>query len=433
MNFAIKDDAYLVRQFPQEELEVVCSNEGLSLKKRGLLDRIKSYFGGEEKVQRSLRFKKYVDGALCSPRFERDWKEQAIFYTGIEKWNTHRKKEIRHIANVFLGKLAEKCSKLREKYLQTVKKEPSGQKSARAFWAFKKAESDYSEGAGMNPVAATRGISEATFGVSLNGKEKITVCKAKRKDTRRINEKTFGLRPQWEVCLNDPRQAESVSFMLDQQFGFDLVPPTDTDENGFSVQLFEPRGVEGHKSAIQKRIDLNPEEIEKMQIMALFNYLAGDLDGKDDSWKILFSPEGRIEKVVKYDNGNTFPAVRLNKKKDWYTLRKTFSWKKHEWAKSPLSPQKGGHLDQILTKLQDPRQLNRFICEVKEKYPQFWTEDRICLLKERASLILAASRLHLSLEDLGSVYSTEYFQEVEQDTELEALAKIQLKRFDSTL
>ncbi len=256
-------------------------------------------------------------------------------------------------------------------------------------------------------IPAGAGVNGALFGHGLDGRRTM-VRKDHGKDPRFVNEgTTLILRSQEEVCKNDPRQAETVAYEASDFFGFDVVPPTDTDEKGHSYQIFEAGGQSADNAGIKNREHFSPDELEQLQIMAIFDYLIGDLDGHDNNWNVHFKGDSTtIDRVVKFDNGNSFPEKSLGIR-DALTLPKTFAWKNHRWAQKKLIPAPGSRLEKILKELFDPQEQSRFWTKIADKYPVFISTERISLMTERIAIIHAVRERKMSIAQLGEIYSIE--------------------------
>lgn len=279
----------------------------------------------------------------------------------------------------------------------------------RYLWKWKKAEVDYAKEKGIDWVKLGGGVTGTKAGRDCDERT-LMVIKTNSKDPRFINERWIPRhRSQEQVCSNDPRQAEAVAFAASDFFNFDVVPPTYTDENGYSMQLYEDDGVEAHKTSVKTWSNYSSEDLERLQLMAVFNYLIGDLDGKDDSWKMILE-QGRLIDIVKFDNANSFPEYPLERLRDWLTLRKTYAWKNHRWAQERLNPIPGSRLDRALKRLCNQQNLNDFMLMINETYPGFFTGNRINLFMDRVGLIKAVREMKLPLSELGDIYGREHFE-----------------------
>lgn len=392
----LKDAAHdltLLSNCTVSELDVAEDAQGrIILVQLSKIQRLVNWILGENS-HRIARLKAYGEQALVATDLGLNRFKTTQYYKSIAGWTTG--------ADV---KIQQQYQASKEEYERVLQETPN----AKSELAQKKWEMLYIESQLANEFkAAGSGVNGARLGQGLDGRT-IMVRKDHEKDPRLVNEgTTLIFRSQEEVCRNDPRQAEAVAFEASDFFDFDVVPPTNTDERGHSYQEFVEGGQSAKHAAVKTIANLTPDEIEKLQTMAIFDYLIGDLDGHDNNWNVHFDIHGQIQKVVKFDNGNSFPEKPLDKIRDHLTLDKTYAWKAHLWAKQKLNPSSGSKLEKILNKLILPENQIEFWVRVQKKYPNFVTTERVKLMSDRIALIAAARSRRLSIADLGEIYHSQ--------------------------
>lgn len=408
-------DLKLLRTHSEEKLDVVETRNGIFLRKMDIFERIVNWFFGWNS-QRYARLEAYKNQAVASAQTvneDLNYIPTFQFFSAIRKWEKIPSDE--RVTEIIRSALRHNLKKANREY-HSKRDEWHTPKSeiSRAFWERQVAESLYAEELGQKAEKATSGVNGTHFGMSLN-KAKITVIKPNAKDPRVFNEdSTLILRSQGKVCNHDPRQAEAVAFQASEFFDFDIVPATYTDEDGVSIQLFTPNAVPSNdrEAQIREREDFDADELEHLQLMAIFNYFSGDLDGKDDNWLVQVE-DGKVVGIVKIDNGSSFPDLPLSKIRDWWTLKKTYAWKNHKWAKKPLNIRPGSRIEHVLKLITDERKMIEFQVHVQTMYPEFWTQNRINLMRERIATIRAIHTSYQPLSLLAEIYSKEFWEKHE--------------------
>lgn len=267
---------------------------------------------------------------------------------------------------------------------------------------------------GVTPRPIGSGVNGACFARDFNGRP-LWVMKSQGVDTRPAwkTEKIIGERTQPEVCQNDPRQAGAVVSIADQFFGFGIVPHTRTDSRGYSYQEFvnsldATKARSGSERKLLKdRTLFSHSELVLLQLKAILNSFTGDLDQKIDKLRYVVDERRMIVSIYETDNDNTFPNAPLTSK-DLQILKKN-EWKEHHWAQIPFVPSE--KIDEVLSKLFDPRKIQMFISEVSRVYPNFWEgEHRIRLMYERIATIKMCIEFGYTPFQLGVIYGREVLE-----------------------
>lgn len=432
---SIEQDLHLLKSCDESDLDVVIHVAGISLKKLSFFEKFINFFKFGASSERLKRLAAYMDRACHQNAIPLMSDHQIQFYQSLRKWKRIDSGSCANILKIFFASKFTSAKKVYEEstreytnakllYLQArrdlgddhpslvdLEKRLLLAKMMRdeSCWKYRVAETELARERGAVLEKSGKGVTGTQFGKGLDN-SRLTVVKMNSKDPRFFNERFIpNHRSQEQLCRNDPRQAEAVAFLMSQIFGFDIVPPTYLDENGYSVQLFDSRGSEAHRTNISEKTRFSEDELELLQIMALFNYLTGDLDGKDDNWKIVYNGDRRIVDIVKFDNGNSFPELPVEKR-DFMTLEKTYAWKKHKWAQMPILTKPGSKMGKILSKIFDPRLIDHFQGLVQSMCPGFFSEKRKNFMLSRLATIKAVAQLNRPMSDLGNVYGPEHFE-----------------------
>jgi len=427
------EDFVLLYSHSDKNLDVMLDGSGMQLRKLTFWERLFNWIPCLNKG-RIARLTAYVNRIYNQPLQLSD-ADAKKFYSKLRAWK-HIKVDLSKFSEPILERLSPDFFEARTafKYVSEQfisrkdsldREELKQAKSSydRHLWKALYAETQLAAELGIGPELTKGGVNGAKFGLGLDGK-KLLVIKENGVDRRpRWKTEAFvkGQRTQPQVCDHDPRVAGAVAYMASEHFGFDIVPPTFTDGRGVSAQLF----INDVKPADQglfglfgktKLSDRDPEkltsnEMELLQIKAVFNYLVGDLDGKDDKLFLQIEKNGHFSKIYETDNDNTFPEKPLSKKTDFVTVFfKIHQWKNHKWAKEKLVPMMSPKLFAILEKLYNPHEMEMFRAQVESRYPGFFSEGRWNLLQERLALIKTACDRQLPVSKLGKVYSREYYE-----------------------
>lgn len=142
--------------------------------------------------------------------------------------------------------------------------------------------------------------------------------------------------------------AEVAAYLLDQHLGFNITPPSQRTnflgEEG-TFQLF----VIGRKEAkdliklgFDKKTNYNENEIYKFQLMAVFDYLIGNLDRHEENWFVEISEKSNendpaFTNLNCIDNANSFP-IKHPSKTTFLNLIKL--WNQYKWRKLKIADQK---------------------------------------------------------------------------------------------
>ena len=237
----------------------------------------------------------------------------------------------------------------------------------------------------------------------LNGKN-IGIFKPNQKNIgliRRIK-RIFGQTKFLSSHKNADNIGEVAAFEMDQEFGFGLTPATDIatiESNKGSFQLF----VSGYKEAknkprlSDKTAEYTERELDIFQRMTIFDYLLGNLDRHSENWFVRTDENGKIDKIVTIDNGNSFPYMLPGR----FSLSKTYQydWKKFHISQERLTEESKRFIREELTEAR----LDNFINKLKEdaKYGTFLDKNIEINLRSRFSLLKELN--FISPHDLGNI------------------------------
>lgn len=408
-------DAQVLEGASFSELDVVrTENNKAQLVTIGRCQRFKNWFfsllGYPD--PRMNRINKYLELVYRKP-LELDVGRQLKFYRRLKESGGATVKYGR-LSEEILKKLSPDLVDARASY-ENAKRNPRALTSLqmREFeWMLTVEEESLAEKLGIAPLKAGGGVNCKYIGRGLDERNLVIINTKHPSEIHRIfDEHIIGQRTQPEICCNDPREAGAAATHASERFGFHIVPPTFTNEKNHGIQLFIPDSIAADKAKFDGKLlkdrpleTFSEKELEMLQKKALFNYLVGELDGKDDKLRLVVK-DGRIEAVYETDNDNTFPKHHLSTKTDGWTLRKTHAWKNHLWARTPLLETPG--IDAILRKITNPKELNLFIIEMQTNYPSLCNPEWGRLLKWRVNVIKAVQMHGLPLSVLGAVYGPE--------------------------
>lgn len=144
--------------------------------------------------------------------------------------------------------------------------------------------------------------------------------------------------------------SEKVSYDLDREFKFDLVPETNFINKPIgkglqgdvgSLQIFlkpteeelkeDPKAKYIEAKDFKPKIPPTKEEKIIFQKFIILDYLIGNLDRHEENWMLLLDKEGRIKKIGVIDNGNSFPE-RNPMGKDTNVLKNQYKWGEHPYS-----------------------------------------------------------------------------------------------------
>lgn len=399
----IGSDTRLLSRNSSDTLDVWVNSRGrVQLRKLSFWERVVLFFYSDLSEERMCRFRAYINTVYNRP-LQIDTDAQKQFYKLLRqkcKWVDLSKLSPEIIQT--LSPALFSASAIAQKALP----------NSLEHWRACVLEVHLANELGIVPVSAGGGVNNAQFCLGLNGKP-LTVIKTQAKDKRLINERTFGFRTQLEICGHNPLMAGAVAAKADKHFDFCLVPHTDLDSQDHSHQIFVDQTVDASKAKFKGKLlkdrpieDFDPEELDLLRARAFFNYLIGDIDTKDDKLRMRLD-QGKITEIYETDNDNGLPSNPLSSK-DWPTLRKTYFWRKHEWAQhTRCVAEPGSRLREILMRVFDHNQVIAFVDQMNEEFPGFLIGTRLQLLLERIAILKAAVQLKIPLADLGSIYGME--------------------------
>ncbi|MBX7066481.1 MAG: hypothetical protein K1X28_04565 [Parachlamydiales bacterium] len=433
------EDLRLISESSIDDLDVERTEEGLQLKKLTFGDKARRFFHLSDEQGRLRRLREYVEAAERSAPdiIKRD--DLKAFYRGLRKWQILDLRNLSESVRFALSpemrgavltyQAAERALAAANKAKAQDEIEVHQGELVHAEWNMKRAEVMLAHDLGIEFERAGSGVNGALFGRGLDGR-RLLVIKKIGHDTRPkiLTEWVVGERTQPQICNNDARISGAVSCMIDRYFGFGLVPFTDTDKDDYSYQeyIYNSQNASVAKMGSAKALlkdrpasDFTESEIEMLQSKVLFNYLTGDLDGKDDKLFVRLNEKGEIVELFETDNDNTFPENELTSE-DLRTIMKN-QWKDHLWAKLPfkLTPK----LIAIFEKITNEFKLSKFAALVADKYPGFWTVKRMELFLQRAAIIKMCVDLKYSPFVLGTIYGSEMLKAPEFSKELALVHK----------
>jgi len=409
------NDLKLMRMYAGDRLDVKDS----ALVKLGFFDQFRNFFSCSRRRERLKRLDVYVTQVCAELPSSLDTPQAIEFYRRLSKW-TEMKVNLGCLSDGVRGVLSPKLKRVSEAYRAATSprcadilasddfsQQPSialeeqvGKPHQRRLkWEAVVAETKLAAALGIGPIEAGSGANGAKFGLGLDGR-KLTVIKEKGVDDRLITERLKFQRTQPDVLQNDPRQAGAIAYMFDEYFGFGLIPPTYTDEMGYSIQLIVG-GESADKAKIadgptrmvklKDKVGFDATELELLQKKAILNFVLCDLDGKDDKLRIEVDENGKIIHIHETDNDNTSPQNPLESGwKDKSTREKNHAWKNHNWARCQFVRYPESELDRILNALSVPK-VSKFMLESQNTYPNFWTRDRADEMLMRIAFLQAAA------------------------------------------
>lgn len=429
------EDLVLLQTCGESSLDVAKTEQGTRLVKLPLAQRVSRFFSVRtppDELQRQARLAEYSTLAYRTvPPFLKPG-EKIEFYKCLRSWKSFDlgllSREVQfalsdqmrqaHLANEQAERILRQCCPAGDgRVIPGLESdwEEGRNKQTRAQWALRVAETRLAQELGVEPRKIGVGANGALFGFGLDGRKLVIIKPNAGKPF--FNESMIGQRPQLEVCKHDPRVAGAVAYMADVFFGFDLIPPTYTDSDGSSIQLFVDQTESADKVRIHGRLlrdvprgDFTPEQIESLQLKAVLNYFLGDIDAKDDKLRLQLSGDGEIVRFYETDNDNILPHEELNLEDDAQTLTKTHQWKEHNWASIPLNPN-SPRMAKVLAKLFDDRVLEQFMRKVAQEHPKFWTPERLTHMRERVAVIKTCVQLGYAPFHMGVIYGREVLKD----------------------
>lgn len=191
--------------------------------------------------------------------------------------------------------------------------------------ARKIAKAQFAYGIGVKPILSSKGIHGAMFMPSVTGKEqgvfklpsndsykRQVVTRVKLSQKSLLNEGEYA-----EVC------AEKAAYMIAEKLNCPFLTAVPTTITSFTNQeaktkegaflLFcKAKLAEDVKNKIEKK-EYTPEELNRFQIFAIFDYLIGNLDRHAENWMVkIRKKDGTIKKIIPIDNANILPKQEPN-------------------------------------------------------------------------------------------------------------------------
>jgi len=220
----------------------------------------------------------------------------------------------------------------------------------------------------------------------------------------------FGFKQQEDFCRHDQTHAEIAASLADRFFSIGLIPLTrrvTLEGNSGSFMLWE----HNMKEAAKFNFDHVPDsrELYLFQLMAVYDFLFGNLDRHSENWLVGVNETGRLERIAMIDNGNAFPEEHPSDSvRNYFGRSKMYNWKAHPWANYALQ-------DKILEHLKglSPSKIKKFIKELRHNLPKetqsFLSKPRCSNISARASLLYEVGLLRkadFTPSKLGKATST---------------------------
>lgn len=188
-------------------------------------------------------------------------------------------------------------------------------------------------------------------------------------------------------------EAEVAAYHLDRHFGFGLSPESRMEtiagkEGAFQIFIKskdENKFKEAAESieSLESKKEYTKEELNLFQMMAVFDFLIGNLDRHDENWFVKVI-EGDIKELKTIDNANSF--LRKNPKSA-DKVRNQYKWRRLNIAAKPFTEETKKF---IREKLSDTN-LQAFVEAIKQTLPEFMDDEmegnlyvRIAVLRKAA-------------------------------------------------
>ncbi len=204
--------------------------------------------------------------------------------------------------------------------------------------------------------------------------------------------------------------SERATYLLANILGHDLVPTTEVlqmDGERGSFQHFVAGYREAGEVELPSLKNASEEDLTKFQIFALFDYLTGGLDRKEDNWLVQLDSTAHIQDIKMIDNGNNFAAEHVPRSAR-IASRYQYKWKNLPLAEGALTDAAKAFIGKITE-----RKITEFFKEVGAEFGEdageFFSDAVLSTFQDRLEVLRSFQSGDRSLVDLAAFSTPEAF------------------------
>jgi hypothetical protein len=202
-------------------------------------------------------------------------------------------------------------------------------------------------------------------------------------------------------------KAEVAAHILAEHFGLKITCPTKIvtlEKTEGSFQLFAPgmKEIKDIFHLLENIVKYHPNEILYFQLMAILDYVLGNLDGHGENCLVEEGSDGcLIDKLYKIDNANTF--ITCNTTRKLITDSKQYIWSILRIAEVTFCDE----AKELMLKM-TPEAIDEVIDKIRKELHGFLNQGIIDLLHQRAKVLYAMAKIETSTpRELGQLQTDE--------------------------